>query len=170
LDFEARDKTRKDVLCLSERTVIWQPVSLPCTLLHLFATSPLARPADRDRLPSTRDVAITRISLYVPHCRVHIKTIPQNDATWSWTVNLTHFNQNHYPLRPQGVLTTPFSPPWNRSRLGSPDRSRTFAGCRPEIQSTIFYILPYAYYIRLSLSYPPTRVECCTSYTDINIS
>ena len=61
IDYEARDKTRKDVLCLSE-IISWRSC-LPCTRLYLFASSPLARPVDRDHSSSSQHVAINPIPL-----------------------------------------------------------------------------------------------------------
>ena len=145
-------------------------VNLPFPLLPLFTSLPVARQVDRNRSPHSRYVAIERVPFHTPTV-AHSSRLAQNDATWSArTVNILHLHQDHHPVRPQGLLTTPFRPPWNRSGLGSSDRSRSLASRRPEIQSTILYILPYAYYIRISLPYPPTRPQCCTPHTNIHIS
>ena len=145
-------------------------VKLPFPLLPLLAISPFIRPVDRDPSSSSRHVALKRISLHTPTA-AHSSRLAHNDATWpARTVNILHLHQDHHPFRSQRVLATPFRPSWNRSRLGSSDRGCAFLSRRPEIQSTILYILPYAYHIRISLPHPPTRSQCCTPHTNIHIS
>jgi hypothetical protein len=115
-----------------------------------------------------RDVAITRVVL---HYLLPLDSRSNGVTTQpARSVNLVHFHKNNHPFRSQGIPTTALCLAWYRSCIRSSDGSRTLASRRSKIQSTIFYFLPHAYYIRPSLPDSPTGFNARTSYTNLDVS